>query len=136
MRVSASNTSNNGDPNLPSNSQTRRYTIDKRIFWVITAAGVAIFIVLLALTIYFGVNQKKSDSSEMSTTNEARSTTSESTMFTSTLTSTTTLSPPVERVPNTLKPDNYHITIEPNLTTETFSGRNYFSITMQTNDFV
>ncbi|CAF1664923.1 unnamed protein product, partial [Adineta ricciae] len=100
-------------------TSTSAYRISKKIFWPVLAGTAAIVIVLLVLTIYFGVNQKRSSNVD----NEIR-TTLTSTSFGTT---TTTSSPPVVRIPTSLQQQLYQLTIEPNLDHESFTGKLFFT---------
>ena len=93
------------------------YHVPKKLFWSVVLVFTAIFIVLLVLTIYFGVNQKSSNDVE----NESRTTST----TTISLSTTTTISPlpPVERIPDNLQQLFYELIITPDLTDETFTGR-------------
>lgn len=116
--VSESFDISNSDLASTRNRRKKTYQVKKKLFWPILAILLGIFIVLLVLTIYFGVKQKQSNDVLTSTTNEQTS--NNSTPLTIT---TTTLAPPVERIPSKLKQENYHVTISPNLTSETFTGK-------------
>ena len=123
--MNGSNTSNSFPSDVLSTDVQRKetYRIQKKICWAILAVITAIFIVLLVLTIYFGINQKSSANTEP-LIEEPR--TSSSTPITGTMMTTTTtrgMAPPVERIPTNLKPEKYHLTISPNLVSETFTGR-------------
>ncbi|CAF4767777.1 unnamed protein product, partial [Rotaria socialis] len=95
------------DPTMITNGSKKSYHVKKPIFWAIVSGIVAIFITLLVLTIYFGVNQKVSASKTTATTVAiAASTTTTTTTTTATATATaselietTTLAPPIERIP-------------------------------------
>jgi aminopeptidase N len=93
----------------------------KQIFWTILSLIFTIFLILLILTIYFGVNRKRiiieqtSIQSITISTNQAME--------------TTTLSPPVERIPINLKQEIYRLIISPNLILETFNGILYYTFT-------
>ena len=96
-------------------TSTSAYRISKKIFWPVLAGTAAIVIVLLVLTIYFGVNQKRPSNVD----NEIRTTLTS----TSPGTTTTTSSPPVVRIPTNLQQQLYQLTIEPNLDDENFIGK-------------
>lgn len=108
------------EPNAKS-ARTSTYHLSKKLFWSVVVVFTAIFIVLLVLTIYFGVNRKSQNDTEN------RSTTTSTTISTTTvsLPATTTISPllPIERIPNNLQQLFYQLTITPNLADETFTGK-------------
>jgi hypothetical protein len=79
----------------------------------------AILIVLLVLTIYFGVNQKSKTLT--STIHPFETTTSNA------VTTTMPPLPPVARIPNNLQQEFYDLTITPDLTDETFTGEQNFT---------
>jgi hypothetical protein len=92
------------------------YHVRKKLFWPVVIVLSAIFIVLLVLTIYFGVNQKsRNDTENRSTTTSA----------TTVSLPATTISPllPVERIPSNLQQLSYQLTITPDFTDETFTGK-------------
>jgi hypothetical protein len=92
------------------------YHVRKKLFWPVVIVLSAIFIVLLVLTIYFGVNQKsRTDTENRSTTTSA----------TTVSLPATTISPllPVERIPSNLQQLSYQLTITPDFTDETFTGK-------------
>ena len=93
------------------------YQVKKKLFWLILSVLLGIFVVLLVLTIFYGVRQKHSKS-HLPAPSEHLAVNSTSQLTTL----TTTLASPVERVPTKLKQENYHVTISPNLTAETFTG--------------
>ena len=96
--------------------QKNAYRVPKKLFWPVTLTFAAIFIVLLVLTIYFGVNRKIQDDTETGSRTTETPTVS--------LPATTTSSPlrPVERIPHHWRPLLYRLTITPDLTDETFTG--------------
>lgn len=96
------------------NTSTNAYRISKKIFWPVLTGTAAIVIVLLVLTIYFGVNQKHSNNVD----NEIRTTLTSTSLGTT----TTTSSPPIARIPTSLQQQLYQLTIEPNLEDENFTG--------------
>lgn len=113
------------DSTSSNNHRKDTYHVKKKLFWTTLTMLVAIFIVLLALTIYFGVNRKKSNGDQTSilpTTGTGQS----SSISTIRTTTTTTPAPPVERIPTNLKQEVYRLTIAPNLTTETFTGEHFY----------
>ena len=91
------------------------YRVTKKRFWPVVIVFSAIFIVLLTLTIYFGVNQKSSNVVENRSTTTVGPPT------------TTTNSPviPVERIPNNLEQLFYNLTVTPDLDDETFTGKEF-----------
>jgi hypothetical protein len=96
--------------------KTSIYHVRKKLFWPVVIVLSAIFIVLLVLTIYFGVNQKsRNDTENRSTTTSA----------TTVSLPATTISPllPVERIPSNLQQLSYQLTITPDFTDETFTGK-------------
>jgi hypothetical protein len=97
--------------------RTSTYQVPKKLFWSVVFVSIAIFIVLLVLTIYFGVNQKSSNGAE----NESRTTST--TTIDLPVTTTISPSPPVERIPDNLQQLFYELTITPDLTDETFTGK-------------
>lgn len=113
------------DPTINTTVSKKIYQVKKSIFWAILSIIVAIFIILLVLTIYFGVNQKGTVS-EKTSTNPTTSRLIEATTSTMTTTSdlieTTTVVLSVERIPTNLRQEEYRLTISPNLTSETFTG--------------
>ncbi|CAF3355817.1 unnamed protein product [Rotaria socialis] len=125
------------DPTMITNGSKKSYHVKKPIFWAIVSGIVAIFITLLVLTIYFGVNQKVSASKTTATTVAiAASTTTTTTTTTATATATaselietTTLAPPIERIPTNLRQEEYRLTLFPNLTSETFTGILFYTFT-------
>lgn len=104
------------EPN-PKPIQHNAYHVPKKVFWPMALMFAAIFVVLLVLTIYFGVNRKSHNVVEIRSTTTSPSTVS--------LPVTTTISPlpPVERIPNNWRPLSYQLTVTPNLTDETFTGK-------------
>jgi hypothetical protein len=96
--------------------QANANQVSKKLLWPTALIFTAVFIVLLVLTIYFGVNRKSHNVVENRSTMTSTSTVS--------LSVTTTISPfpPVERIPNNWRPLSYQLTIAPNLTDETFTG--------------
>lgn len=98
------------------------YQLRKNLFWFILALIMAIFVVLLVLTIYFGVNQKRMTNEQLPLTPSTLSTVTKPPYET-----TTVPSLPVERVPNNLKQEVYRLTISPNITGETFTGQSPLS---------
>jgi len=101
------------DPTMVKNPRKNIYQMKKNIFWIIFSLIVAVFIVLFVLTIYFGVNQKRTIVNQTSIP---------SITTTHQPIETTTAAPPVERIPKNLKQEVYRLTISPNLTSETFTG--------------
>ncbi|CAF1554531.1 unnamed protein product [Rotaria magnacalcarata] len=104
------------------------YHVAKKIFWPVVVVLTIVFIVLLVLTIYFGVNQK----SKNGVNNEASTTLIATTSQFQTITShevTTTIAPlpPVERIPNNLQQLFYQLTIAPDLVNERFTGEGNFT---------
>jgi uncharacterized membrane protein YhaH (DUF805 family) len=93
------------------------YHVPKKLFWPVILVFTAIFIVLLVLTIYFGVNRNSLNGAENGLTRISTTTIS--------LPATTTISPspPVQRIPDNLQQLFYQLTITPNLTDETFTGK-------------
>jgi hypothetical protein len=112
--VSESYDISTSDPTMVKIRSKDTYQLKKPIFWTILSIIVAIFIVLLVLTIYFGVRQKRTIADRTSI-NPLMATTNKPT-------ETTTFSPPFERIPTNLKQEIYRLTISPNLTSETFTG--------------
>ena len=105
--------------------RTSTYPVPKKLFWPVVLLSAAIFIVLLVLTIYFGVNQKSQNVVENGLTTTSATTVSlPATTTTVSLPATTTIPPlpPVERIPNNLQQLFYQLTITPNLNDETFTG--------------
>lgn len=98
------------------------YHVSKKLFWSVVLVFTAIFIVLLVLTIYFGVNQKSSNDAE----NGSRTTST--TTISLPVTTTISPSPPVERIPDNLQQLFYQLIITPNLTDETFTGKEMTSV--------
>ncbi|UJR17212.1 hypothetical protein I4U23_004107 [Adineta vaga] len=112
------------DDSSEESTSTSAYRVSKKVFWPVLAGIVAVLIVLLVLTIYFGVNQKRSNDSD----NESRTTlTTTLSSFGTTTTATTTPSPPITRIPNDLEQQLYQLTITPNLINETFGGELFFT---------
>jgi len=101
------------DPTMVKNPRKNIYQMKKNVFWIILSIIVAVFIVLFVLTIYFGVNQKRTIVNQTSIP---------SITTTHQPIETTTPAPPVERIPKNLKQEVYRLTISPNLTSETFTG--------------
>jgi flagellar basal body-associated protein FliL len=101
------------DPTMVKNPRKNIYQMKKNVFWIILSIIVAVFIVLFVLTIYFGVNQKRTIVNQTSIP---------SITTTHQPIETTTSAPPVERIPKNLKQQVYRLTISPNLTSETFTG--------------
>ena len=101
------------DPTMARSSKNT-YQMKKNLFWTLLSLILVIFIVLLVLTIYFGVKQNRSmnnlDSTNLSTTTKQP------------FDLTTPMALPVERIPTNLKQEVYRLTIAPNITAETFSG--------------
>ncbi len=99
---------------------TSTYRVPKKLFWAVVLLLTAILIVLLVLTIYFGVNQK----SQNDVDNGPRTT------LTSTIrpSVTTTMAPlpPVARIPDNLQQQFYELTITPDLDDGTFTGKENF----------
>jgi hypothetical protein len=93
------------------------YHVPKKLFWPVVLVFTAIFIVLLVLTIYFGVNQNSSNGAENGSWRISTTTIS--------MPATTTISPlpPVQRIPDNLQQLFYQLIITPNLTDETFTGK-------------
>jgi len=89
--------------------RTSTYHIPKKLFWSVVLVFNAILIVLIVLTIYFGVRQKIQHSFE----NESR---------------TVPYFPPVKRIPNNLQQLFYRLTITPDLNDETFTGNSKMDI--------
>jgi hypothetical protein len=105
------------------------YSVSKKFFWPVILLLTGIFIVLLVLTIYFGVNQK----SQNTVDNESRTTLTSTIRPPETTTSnalTTTMAPPlpVARIPDNLQQQFYDLTIAPDLNHETFTGKFAFEL--------
>ncbi|CAF3695197.1 unnamed protein product, partial [Rotaria sp. Silwood1] len=104
--------------------------ISKKLFWLSLSLIIAVFIVLISLTIYFGVRpQPKTfvyyETSSISTSTRNHNETTISTEL-------TTVQPPprpVERIPTNLKPELYQWTITPDLIAETFIGDLFYTFT-------
>ncbi|CAF3718849.1 unnamed protein product [Rotaria sp. Silwood1] len=104
--------------------------ISKKLFWLSLSLIIAVFIVLISLTIYFGVRpQPKTfvyyETSSISTSTRDHNETTIST-------ESTTVQPPprpVERIPTNLKPELYQWTITPDLIAETFIGDLFYTFT-------
>ena len=101
-------------PTSTRNPPSDVYRLKRKLVWLIGLIVAAVLIVLLVLTIYFGVNQRRTNSEQFASD---RSTTTKAPTET-----TTALAPPVERVPMNLKQQSYQLIIAPNLTSETFTG--------------
>ncbi|KAG0419016.1 hypothetical protein DMUE_6385 [Dictyocoela muelleri] len=115
------------DSTSAKNIRKNTYQVSKKLLWTILSILVAIFIVLLVLTIFFGIKQKRSDVNPTSVTPDASKIST--TIPATTTATTTTLAPPVERIPTNLKQENYRLSISPNLSSETFAGnRNIFRL--------
>ncbi|CAF0817363.1 unnamed protein product [Adineta steineri] len=109
------------DPTMTSISTKNTYHMKKKFFWIILCIIVSVFIVLLVLTIYFGVNQKRTNTDQ--TFNNLTTATNQP------IVTTTSPAPPVERIPTNLKQQVYHLTISPNLTMSTFTGTLLYTFT-------
>ncbi|CAF4047377.1 unnamed protein product, partial [Rotaria sordida] len=98
---------NQSEINVKSNA----YQISKKLFWFVLSLIIIGLIVLLVLTIYFGVRSQKASTH---IPNDA----------TISIETTTTKLPirPVERIPMNLKPELYKWTITPDLIQEKFIG--------------
>ena len=105
------------DPTMIKNKSKDIYHVKRNFFWTIISIIMGILIVLLILTIYFGVNQKRSLS--LRTMPSANLTTTSRHFVT---TERTILSPPVKRIPTNVRQEKYRLRISPNLTSETFTG--------------
>jgi hypothetical protein len=124
------------EPNeKPASTTTSTYRVPKKILWAAILVLTAILIVLLVLTIYFGVNQKSKTLTstigpfETTTSNAVTTTTSNAVTTTTSNTVTTTMPPlpPVARIPNNLQQQFYELNITPDLTDETFTGEQDFT---------
>jgi len=102
----------------PASTAASIYRVPKKLFWAAILVLTAILIVLLVLTIYFGVNQKSKTLT--STIHPFETTTSNA------VTTTMPPLPPVARIPNNLQQEFYELTITPDLTDETFTGEQNF----------
>lgn len=104
--------------------KTNTYHVSKTLFWIILSLLIACLVVTTVLTIYFGINSNKKSPVFVGD----RSTTTTSTPN---YTTTTTIapSPPVERIPMSLKPELYDWTITPDFIKETFKGKTLHSKT-------
>ncbi|CAF3448231.1 unnamed protein product [Rotaria socialis] len=99
------------------------YHVAKKIFWPVVFVLTIVFIVLLVLTIYFGVNQKSKNGINNKASTTLITTTSQLQTITShEVTTTITPLPPVERIPNNLQQLFYQLTIAPDLVNERFTG--------------
>ncbi|CAF1400989.1 unnamed protein product [Adineta ricciae] len=108
------------DPTMARSSKNT-YQMKKNLFWILLSLILVVFIVLLVLTIYFGVKQNRSmnnlHSTNLSTTTKQP------------FDLTTPMALPVERIPTNLKQEVYRLTIAPNITAETFSGTLLYTFT-------
>ena len=98
--------------------RSNTYNVPKKLCWFVTLLLAAVFIVLLVLTIYFGVKQKGETGVERSST----TITSVTTVSMPDTSTTTSPLPPVERIPNNFQQLFYQLTITPNLIDLTFTG--------------
>ena len=97
--------------------RTNTYRVSKMLFRFVLLLFTVVFIALLVLTIYFGVNQKiRNDIDDKISTTAARQ------MVTTAVIS----APPVKRIPENLQQQLYELTISPNFTNEKFSGKENF----------
>jgi aminopeptidase N len=106
------------DPTMVKTRRKDTYQMKKSIVWTILSLIIAIFIILFVLTVYFGLNRKRiinERNSLIKPTNYPID--------------PPILSPPVERVPMSLKQEIYRLIISPNLTSETFQGILYYTFT-------
>jgi len=105
------------DVDTPNNKFLRKnvYYISKKLAWILLFGVVSILIVLLVLTIYFGVKQRTS----IGPINNH--------LFTTTFTITNSSSLPVVRIPNNLQPLVYNVTIEPHFNNRTFDGDLFYT---------
>lgn len=101
------------DPTITRSSKNT-YQMKKNLFWILLSLILAVFIILLVLTIYFGVKQNRSMNNLYST--------NLSTTTKQPFDLTTPIALPVERIPTNLKQEVYRLTIAPNITAETFTG--------------
>ncbi|CAF1142273.1 unnamed protein product [Rotaria sordida] len=106
------------------------YQISKKLFWFILSLIIIGLVVLLVLTIYFGVRSQKTTIVYHETTLLSTSTHNPNDTTTS-IGSTTTihLIRPVERIPMNLKPELYQWTITPDLIQEKFVGDLLYTFT-------
>ncbi|CAF2124843.1 unnamed protein product [Rotaria magnacalcarata] len=122
--------------------KSNTYNISKKVCWLISIVIGICLVVLIALTVYFGVRSPneiivyvEATSLSTSTTNQNEITTTtrrnEVTSTTNQIETTATITPtpPVERIPTNLKPVLYEWTITPNLTDETFVGDLLYTFT-------
>lgn len=108
-------------------ARTNVYHVSKRLLWLVLLVLGVVLTVLLVLTIYFGVKQNDQNRTidnfiTLLTTNATLIGTTTS----NGIVNLTTPSPPIARVPNHLQQLSYHLTITPNLTNRTFTGKKSF----------
>ncbi|CAF4246616.1 unnamed protein product [Rotaria sp. Silwood2] len=107
------------------------YHISKKVFWIILSLTLICLIVLLTLTIYFGVRSQKTTTVYVETTSSSSASTYSWNETITSVTMSTTMTParPVERISMNLKPELYHWTITPDLIQETFKGDLFYRFT-------
>ena len=118
------------DPTMVKTRRKDTYQMKKSIVWTILSLILMILIILFVLTLYFGLQRKRIIPEQ----------TSSSSIIPSAHSSTdlTTPSPPVDRIPMNLQQETYHLTITPNLTSETFDGILFYTFTclQSTNEII
>lgn len=118
------------DPTMVKTRRKDTYQMKKSIVWTILSLILMILIILFVLTLYFGLQRKRIIPEQTSLSSIIPSSHSS--------TDVTTPSPPVERIPMNLQQETYHLTIAPNLTSETFDGILFYTFTclQSTNEII
>ncbi|CAF3792138.1 unnamed protein product [Rotaria sp. Silwood1] len=115
------------DPNTKT-ARTNTYHVAKKLFWPVVLVLPAVIIVLLVLTIYFGVNRKSQNGVNTEASTPLTTTASQlQTTISNEMTTTVTPLPSVERIPDNLQQLFYQLTITPDLINERFTGEANFT---------
>ena len=108
--------------------QTHAFRVSKKLLWLVLTMFVCVFIVLLVLTIHFGVKQQRqtriiNDVLRIITqkANRLRTITS------SEINRASSTSKSIARIPDHWQQLSYRLTITPNFTNETFEGKGGFT---------